>query len=118
MKGFPKIRENYTDTDTRGVLRQMIERVRWGTLTADLGSCAANTTTDHAFTDTDTYPVLQGLRQGQYVDVTPPDGLDDGLVYSHAWCPSNDALTIRLGNLTGSPINPDSGDWVIWGSQV
>ena len=100
----------------KDVLRDIVTRIRWATVTWTPPECAANTTTDTTLTSV-TYPDLEGLRTGQYVTVTPP-ALTAGLVMGGAVCADNNQITIRIGNLTGSPISPSAGEWVIWGGLI
>lgn len=117
MKSFPIISRTQSAEDTRDIVRTMREAWRWDTVTLDLGSCAANTTTDHTF-DSDDDDKLDGLRAGQFVAASPPSGLNAGLAYAGAWCANDNEITIRIVNATGGAIDPASGDWSIWGSKV
>lgn len=106
-----------SDREAYTFLREIHTRCKFGSFTWDAPSIAANTTVDTALTTTDA-AVLKGLRAGMAVTVSPPSTLDTGLVVGAAWVATDDTLTIRLGNLTGSAINPASGTWAFYGSVI
>lgn len=68
------------------------------------------TSVDTTITDA-THPQLAGLKAGQHVQVTPPSTLNAGVVVACAFCPSDNALLIRLYNSTGGIIAPSAGEW-------
>jgi hypothetical protein len=108
----PSPLERWEKRDIFVFLREVFTRHRtFGTFTWDPPSVGANTTVDATVTD----DALTGLRAGQPVYVTPPSTLDAGLVCGGAWVAADDSITIRLGNVTASPINPASGTWAFQG---
>lgn len=119
MAGYARIK----DTDCGGsvvlgdMLRSISAREVWGSFTWDAPSCAANTTTDTTLTSA-SLPVLSQLRPGHLVTMTPPSTLAAGIVVGGAWVPASGQLTIRLGNLTGAPVDPASGTWLFSGRLV
>lgn len=64
--------------------------------------------------DSVSYAVLQGLRAGMHVVVTPPSTIDAGLVWG-GFVAADDTLTIRLTNVTAGAIDPASGTWKFMG---
>lgn len=69
--------------------------------TVDAASVAANTSATQNFT-------IAGLRVDMSVVAIDMPSLDAGLVISDAWVSAANTLTVRFGNLTGTPINPAS----------
>jgi|GEM_PF-3430610 len=112
---FPQ--ESWKDSDSRGFLREIHKRIKFGSFTWNPPNCAANTTTDTTLTTSDT-DAVDGLRAGMAVSVTPPSTLDAGLVVGGAWVATDNTLTIRLGNLTAGGINPASGTWAFMGTLI
>lgn len=117
MQAFPRIQERFSEADHRAVTREIVSRFRWDTITWNAPECAANTTTDTTITSA-TEEKLGGMRTGMIVHVTPPSTFEAGLVIGGAWCAADDSITIRIGNLTAAPINPASGDYVIFAEVV
>jgi len=98
-------------------LREIYVRGKFDSFTWNPPSIGATTTVDTTLTTTDA-PQVIGLRVGQAVYVSPPYTLDAGLVFGGAWVATDDTLTIRLGNVTASPINPASGTWAFSGEVI
>ncbi len=103
-------RDNASDQEWRDFMRELNSRLLCDTFTWDPGSISANTVAATTLTAA-SYPALQGLRTTMVVTVTPPDDLDSGLRLLHCTCATDDTLTIRLENVTGSPIDQGSGTW-------
>lgn len=78
--------------------------------TWDPDSVGATTVTSVTLTAAD-YPELSGLRVGMVVKLTPPADLDSGLQVDATWVATDDTLTVRFRNDTGSPIDQGSGTW-------
>jgi hypothetical protein len=98
-------------------LREIYARGKFDSFTWNPPSIGATTTVDTTLTTTDA-PEVEGLRVGQAVYVSPPSTLDAGLVFGGAYVAADDTLTIRLGNVTASPINPVSGTWAFSGKVI
>jgi len=113
----PKPQDRWSDRETFSFLREIHTRFKHGSFTWNPPSVGANTTVDTTLTTSDA-AVLEGLRAGMAVTVTPPSTLDTGLTVGGAWVATDDTLTIRLGNLTAGAINPASGTWVFMGVIV
>lgn len=90
-------------------MRDLAARLNWGTVTWNPPNVPGNTTVDTTLTTTDG-ATLTGLRPGMAVTVSPPAAINAGLVVT-AWVPTDDELTVRLGNVTAGGINPASGVW-------
>jgi hypothetical protein len=54
---------------------------------------------------------IPGARPGDFVQVQPPDGLEDGLIVRKAWISAKNTASVRLRNLTGSGIDPTAGNY-------
>lgn len=54
---------------------------------------------------------VSGLAVGDLVLLSPPDGLNSGLIYGGCRVTAVDTLRIYLANLTGSPIDDGSLTW-------
>lgn len=98
-------------------LRDFSNRVVSSEFTWDPPECAANTTTSTTLTSADSADIAD-LRTTHVCVVTPPSSLDAGVVVGGAWCATSGQLTVRLGNLTGAPINPASGTWKLFAYRV
>lgn len=115
----PKPEDRYAKDPAQlmAYIREMYGRgSTFGTFTWDPPEVGATTSVDTTLTTT-TVPALTGLRAGQFVHVTPPSTIDAGLIWG-AFVASDNSLTIRLVNVTGSPINPASGTWAFDGKLV
>lgn len=98
-------------------LREMWQRGKtFGSFTWNPPNVPANSTVTTTLTTTDA-AVLEGLRAGQAVTVTPPSAIDEGLMWS-AFVGTDDTLSIRLANVTGGAINAASGTWVFDGKVI
>lgn len=113
--GLPQGR--WSDLEREAFFRDIYRRLNGASFTWNPPSIGANTTVDTTLTTTDA-PEVKGLRVGQAVSVTPPSTLDAGLAVSGAWVATDNTLTIRLANVTASPINPASGTWAYHGRLV
>jgi len=82
-----------------------------GSFTWNPASINATTTADTTLSDLSTYPALKGLRAGHPITVTPPSDLNAGLIIGAAWVGTDDTLTIRLRNVSASPVDQGSGTW-------
>lgn len=110
----PRIMDSIPDKELLAFIREVHTRLRgFASFTWDAPSVGANTTVDTTLTSA-TIPVLAGLRAGQSVTVTPPSGIDTGLMVT-GWVPADDSLTIRIANITAAPINEASGTWTFSG---
>lgn len=105
-------RDNESDKDKWKFVREVHTRFgRFSYFTFDPPNVGAGATVDTTLTTTDDER-LEGLREGMFVQVTPPStGLTAGLHITAAWVPADDQLTIRLYNSTGGGINEASGTW-------
>ncbi len=97
--------------------REMYTRTKFDSFTWNPPSVGATTTVDTTLTTADA-DVLDGLRVGMAVHVTPPSDIDAGIVLGGAWVATDNTLTIRLGNVTAAPINPGSGTWALHGKVI
>lgn len=88
-------------------LRNISARDGWGTFTWDPPSVAANTTSE----TTVSLGVGSGVRSGSGVFVAPTYALPAGLVVVYGYSAAAESVTIRLANLTASPIDAPSGTW-------
>lgn len=105
--GFPTDRMD--ERGTRAFLREVYTRVKSDTFTWDPPNVGADAAVDTTLTTTDA-PELEGLRAGMPIQVTPPSAVDAGITWG-AWVATDDTLTIRLRNHTGSGVNMASGTW-------
>lgn len=94
-------------------LRDLSNRIVSAEFTWNPPELAANTTTNTVLTSA-TSKDFSDLRTIHTCTVSPPNSIDTGVVVGGAWCATNGELTIRLGNLTGSAINPASGTWLLF----
>lgn len=70
-------------------------------VTVDPPSCAANTTTE--------FSASVGNARTDMQFLIPDEDLPDGLVWAGApRCDTNGTVVFKVGNLTGSPIDPSS----------
>lgn len=116
LAGLPQAR--WEDRERDRFLREVYTRLRsFDSFTWNPPSVGANTTVDTTLTTTDT-TALNGLRVGQVVHVSPPSTLETGLVVGGSWVALDNTLTIRLGNLTASSIDPASGTWSFSGMVI
>lgn len=86
-----------------GTSGTQINKILSGTAAIDFGSIAAGTALELTIT-------VSGAASGNTVMVTPPIGIEAGLI----WCgyvSAADTVTIRVGNITGSAIDPASATW-------
>jgi len=102
--------ENWKPREMWSFLRELWSRPKFGTFTWDPPSIAATTTTDTMLSYT-TVPALEGLRAGMPVFVTPPAGIDNGILVGGAWVATDNTLTIRLRNTSGASIDLPSATW-------
>lgn len=109
--------DTWGDRDRNLVLREIARTIIKDSFTFDPGSVGANGSLTTVLTAS-SYPSLKGLRPGMVIVVTPPSDLDDGLFVSQAFVGSDDSLTIKLRNATGSPINQGSGTWGYVGVMI
>ena len=114
MAGLPEPRRTWSEDDRLGWMRDIQARLRWGTFALNPGSIAANSTEDVTATSDD----VAQLRTGHHVTVAPPSSLEAGLVAGGAWVATNGQITVRIANVTGSPIDPDSATWTFLGLLV
>lgn len=80
---------------------EVVETILRDVVELDFGAISANTTSELTFT-------MLGARKEDIVQVTPQTGLTSGLIIAYAYVSEDDTITLRLGNITGSPINPSS----------
>jgi hypothetical protein len=79
-----------------------------GTVTIDFGSVSANNTGTQTAT-------ITGAATGDVVLLNIPSGLEAGLVLAGCYVSAADTITVRLANVTGSPIDPASASYrYIW----
>lgn len=76
----------------------------------DFGSIGAGATAELTIT-------IDGVQASDSVNVTPPTGLEAGLVV--CGIPVLDGVKVRLGNITGAAIDPAAGDYSVdvWRTQ-
>ena len=108
MSRFSAPRENWTEKEQRATVRDLATRIVSDRFTWTPPSVPANSTVDTSIAAA-TYPSVTGLRSGAAVTVTPPSALDAGITVT-AWA-GDDSITIRLCNLTASPVAPAAGVW-------
>jgi hypothetical protein len=84
------------------------------TATLTPAATAANTCIEQSFTvaSTGNNTGLQGLRVGDYVDVTPPS-ITNGVGLVHARVSANGTLTIAFQNSTAGSLTAPSGAYQI-----
>lgn len=80
---------------------QNIEKVFRNTVSLDFGSISANSTSDLEFD-------FDFARKEDLIQITPQTALDSGLIIAGAWVANENKITLRLANITGSPINPSA----------
>jgi len=78
--------------------------VFYGTVSVDPPNINANTST--AFTVT-----ISGVQTGDLVFLTPPSGIEGGLVFQGADVTAANTVTIRMRNVTGGGINGAPRTW-------
>jgi hypothetical protein len=91
-------------------IRDMSSRTIVDSFTWDPPNVGAGASVDTTIT-TSTDVAVRGIRAGSHITLTPPSDLTAGLLFI-AWSGTDDTLTVRLTNITGSPINQGSGTWV------
>jgi len=111
------IKDSATEREKFDAIREFARRFVGDTFTWDPGNVAANSILTTTLTTT-SYPEVAGLRVGMSIQLTPPSDLDDDLKIDAWWCATDDTLTIRLRNDTGSGIDQGSGDWAFVGVLV
>lgn len=104
-----------SDRPVHMFLREIYSRTKFDAFTWNPPNVPGASTVDTTLTTTDA-PVLEGLRVGMAIFVSPPSTLDAGLVFGGAWVAADNTLTIRLGNVTAGGINPVSGIWSFEGT--
>jgi hypothetical protein len=109
----PRPQDRWTDRENSAFFREIFTRVKFGSFDWNPPNVAANSTVDTALTTTDA-PQIEGVRVGMSIKVTPPPTIDAGLLLD-AWVATDDELTIRLRNVTGSGINMASTTWSFHG---
>lgn len=57
---------------------------------------------------------LTGVTFGDMVKAVPATAIASGLIWS-SYVSANNTVTVRIANITGSPINPDSTSWRVSG---
>lgn len=77
----------------------------------DFGSVAANPASIAAQTRGSVDVTITGVAVGDFVTMTPPDGLNTGLVYAGCRVTAADTVRIYLGNITGVAIDDGSLTW-------
>lgn len=80
---------------------QNIEKVFRNTVSLDFGSISANSTSDLEFD-------FDFARKQDLIQITPQTALNSGLIIAGAWVANENKITLRLANITGSPINPSA----------
>lgn len=113
MARFSPPLDNWSDREKTSLLRDLARRVIVDSFAWDPGSVSANSYLDTTLTAA-SYPAVTGLRAGMWIALTPPAGLNAGLLFT-AWVATDNTLTIRLRNLTGSPVDTSSGTWSLLG---
>jgi hypothetical protein len=78
--------------------------VLYGTVSVNPPNIVANTST--AFTVT-----ITGVQTGDLVFLTPPSGIEDGLVFQGANVTAANTVTIKMRNVTGTDIDGDPRTW-------
>lgn len=103
-RGVTRFSKVYGDSIYFGAgATQAITGVIQGTESVDAGSVSAGGYLTFDIPAT-------GAVQGQLVNVTPPQLLEDGLVMERWWT-DTDLVKVRLYNKTGSPIDPAAHTW-------
>jgi hypothetical protein len=92
---FNGFRTGKTDPD--------VERILTATATLDFSSIGAGSTAEMTITVTD-------AAAGDSVVVSPPAGIEAGLIWS-GYVSASNTVKVRLANVTGSSIDPASGTW-------
>lgn len=106
-----------SDREIHAFLREIYSRLKFGAFTWNAPNVPATSTVDTTLTTSDA-AILEGLRAGMAITVSPPSTLDSGLVVGGAWVATDDTLTIRLGNVTAGALNPVSGTWAFEGMVI
>lgn len=73
-----------------------------GSVTFDMGECAANTVTTSSAQD------CKGARVGAIFIPVRPASLDGGLILGEIFCDAINTVKFRFFNITAAPINPAS----------
>lgn len=101
-------------------LREIPSRIVMGRFTWNgPGVIAANTGVDTTLTSasasvTVNPSLLDAVRAGMFIKVTPPPSLQSGLV-TEAWSATDQQLTVRVVNATVAGLTPAAGAWTLWG---
>lgn len=82
----------------------LVKKVTAGTVSLNPTSIAAGATGDTTFP-------LTGAAAGDRIIMDLPASLEAGLIYGGAFVSAADTVTVRLGNLTGSPIDGAAKTW-------
>lgn len=91
-------------TVTVGASAQALSLLKTASVAVNPAEIAAGATGDTAVT-------VSGAAAGDVVIANIPALLEAGLVFGGAWVSDTDEVTIRLGNVTGSPVNGASLSW-------
>jgi hypothetical protein len=78
--------------------------VLYGTVSVDPPNINANTSTTFTVT-------ITGVQTGDLVFLTPPSGIEGGLVFQGASVTAADQVTIRMRNVTGGAVNGAVLQW-------
>jgi len=78
---------------------QNIEKIFRNTVSLDFGSISANSTSDLEFD-------FDFAKKEDLIQIIPQTALNSGLIIAGAWVANENKITLRLANITGSPINP------------
>lgn len=81
-----------------------VKKIQSGTVNADPGSIAAQTRGSVDVT-------ITGVAVGDHVVLSPPDGLNTGLLYAGCRVTGANTVRIYLGNITGVAIDDGSLTW-------
>lgn len=111
---LPNLRIGDGEVQWREALKDFSGRFVADQFTWDPGNVAATSILTTTLT-TSSYPEVKGLRAGMAIVLTPPSDIDDDLRVDAWWCATDDTLTIRLRNDTGSGIDQGSGNWSFMG---
>jgi hypothetical protein len=78
--------------------------VFYGTVSVDPPNIDANTSTTFTVT-------ITGVQTGDLVFLTPPSGIEGGLVFQGADVTAANTVTIRMRNVTGADVDGDPRTW-------
>ncbi|NNJ82949.1 MAG: hypothetical protein HKP11_12220 [Flavobacteriaceae bacterium] len=90
---------------TPGADRKILLKKLSGTATLDFLSLFAGLHTEQTVT-------VNGATPGSSCNCSPVGAIENGLTWS-CYVSANNTVTIRLSNITGSPIDPVSKNWIV-----